>query len=85
MTKIINVEITNVSETVNFMATTIRKMLEDGYNCCIFKFEDYALKDITMFIEMLKEAKYRVITLFEDSFKDDRIIRTHYITVEFMG
>lgn len=80
---IIKIEPENPQKTVGLVAAWIRKSIEEGYNSCTFKFENYEYKELLALVDMLKEANYQTILLYEDIKRYNTIIRIFYLNVVF--
>ena len=81
--EIISVEPDDSQKVVGFMAFWIRKSVEEGYNSCTFKFENYEYKDLLVLVNMLKEANYQTILLYEDVKQYNTVNRVFYLNTVF--
>ena len=81
--EIINIEPDGSQNIVGFMASWIRMSIEKGYNSCTFKFESYEYKDLLALIDMLKEANYQTILLYEDVKQYNTVNRVFYLNTVF--
>lgn len=80
---IINIAPQNPKQTVGMVAAWIRKSVEDGYNSCTFKFENYDYKQLLELIDMLKEASYQTVLLSEDIKRYNNMIKVYYLNTTF--
>lgn len=80
---IINIEPENPQKTVGLVAAWIRKSVEDGYNSCTFKFENYDYKQLLNLIDMLKQASYQVVLLSEDIKRYNTMVKVYYLNTTF--
>ena len=80
--EIIKVE-PNSQNIIGFMASWIRKSIEEGYNSCTFKFEGCEYKDLLALVDMLKEANYQTILLYEDVKQYNTVNRVFYLNTVF--
>lgn len=81
--KIINIVSENLQQTIAMVATGIRKSVDNGYNNCTFKFENYDYKQLLELIDMLKEASYQIVLLSEDIKRYNTMVKVYYLNTTF--
>lgn len=81
--QIINIVPENPQQTVAMVAAGVRESVDNGYNNCTFKFEDYDYKQLLNLIDMLKQASYQVVLLSEDIKRYNTMVKVYYLNTTF--